>query len=71
MSTTSDFYLSRAEENARDAMATQLANVRERCLRSEAAWRAMAEKVLEGEERKEQLAADKVRQLDEAELDRA
>lgn len=43
------FYLERAEEAAKEAANTTLENVRERALRSEAAWRAMAarEKMLE------------------------
>ena len=59
MSATSDFYFARAEESARDAGASELDNVRDRCLRSEAAWRAMAEKMLKNEERRDQLAAAK------------
>jgi hypothetical protein len=49
MSTTSDFYLARAAECAREAEATVLANVKERCLRSQEAWLAMANRVLKGE----------------------
>ena len=49
MSVTSSFYLARAVDCAREARATDLANVRERCLRAEAAWRAMAERVLRTE----------------------
>lgn len=49
MSATSDFYLARAAECARDAEDAELANVRERCLRAEAAWRAMAERILRSE----------------------
>lgn len=60
MSATSDFYLARASENAHDAQQTELANVRERCLRSEAAWRAMAERVLQNEAARDRLAADKL-----------
>ena len=59
MSATSDFYFARAEESARDAGASELDNVRDRCLRSEAAWRAMAEKMLKNEERRDRLAAEK------------
>ncbi len=59
MSATSDFYFARAEESARDASASKLDNVRDRCLRSEAAWRAMAEKMLKNEERRDRLAAEK------------
>ncbi|HJQ17950.1 MAG TPA: hypothetical protein VJ859_13240 [Allosphingosinicella sp.] len=42
MSTHADYYLARAAEARRDAEAATLANVRERCLRSEAAWKEMA-----------------------------
>ena len=49
MSATSDFYLAQAAENARAAAATQLENVRERCLRSETAWLAMADRLLRNE----------------------
>ena len=59
MSTTSAFYLARAEESARDAANAALDNVRERCLRSEAAWRAMADRLLRGETMRDTLAAEK------------
>jgi len=56
MSLTSDFYLARAAESARDAESTDLANVRERCLRAEAAWQAMATRLLHGEKLREAAA---------------
>lgn len=59
MSTTSDFYLSRADECARDAAATKLDNVRERYLRSEAAWRAMADRQIRGEAMRQATADEK------------
>lgn len=59
MSIIRDFYLARADENARDAAATPLENVRDRCLRSEAAWRSMADRLMRGEEMRETLARDK------------
>lgn len=40
----SDYYLAQAAECALEAERTQLANVRERFLRSEAVWRTMAER---------------------------
>ena len=40
-----DAYLTRAEEARAQADAATLENVRERCLRSEAAWREMADRV--------------------------
>jgi len=58
MTATSDFYIARADEAARDAEGAMLDNVRDRCLRSEAAWRAMADRVLRTEAaRDRQLAA--------------
>ena len=42
MSTQQQFYLDRANEARRDADAATLDNVRDRCLRSEAAWSEMA-----------------------------
>lgn len=59
MSVTSDFYLTRAADCAREAGETRLDNVRDRCLRSEAAWRTMAERVLRSETSKSKLEADK------------
>lgn len=46
MSATSDFYLTRADECARNADGAILGNVRERFQRAEAAWRAMAERLI-------------------------
>jgi hypothetical protein len=43
--TTREFYLTRADECAREAAAASLENVRERSLRSEAVWRDMADRV--------------------------
>jgi hypothetical protein len=42
MSTQKDLYLLRANEARTDADAATLDNVRERCLRAEAAWLEMA-----------------------------
>lgn len=44
MSNQADFYLARAAEARAQAEAAALDNVRERCLRSEAAWMAMADR---------------------------
>ncbi|WP_336987193.1 hypothetical protein [Altererythrobacter aquiaggeris] len=53
MSQTYEFYEARAEEAAEEARKAPLQNVKERALRSEAAWRSMAERVLRtAEERK-------------------
>jgi len=47
-------YLKRAEQALAEAKSATLGNVRERCLRAEAAWRAMAERA----ERSERIKAD-------------
>lgn len=44
MSQTLDLYLARADEAATEARQATLNNVRDRCLRSEAAWRDMADR---------------------------
>jgi hypothetical protein len=59
MSITSEFYLARAAECAHEAEATVLENVRERYLRSEAAWLTMANRVQRGEAFREGTAAEK------------
>lgn len=64
MSATSDFYLARAEQSATDAAATNLVNVRDRCLRAEEAWRQMAERLIRGEEDRTRAAAVKAMQMD-------
>ncbi|OJY67980.1 MAG: hypothetical protein BGP16_03980 [Sphingobium sp. 66-54] len=61
MSISSDFYLARAADCAREATETRLTNVRDRCLRSEAAWRTMAERVLKTEASKSLQEAEKAR----------
>jgi len=40
-----ELYLARADQARKEADDSTLTNVRERCLRAEAAWRAMAEKI--------------------------
>jgi len=59
MSVSSDFYLARAADCAREAREAKLTNVRDRCLRSEAAWRTMAERVLLAEASKSRQEAEK------------
>lgn len=59
MSAASDFYLERAAACAREAQEAELANVRERCLRAEAAWLAMAERILKTEAARDRNAAVK------------
>ncbi|MBU0556336.1 MAG: hypothetical protein KKD64_02215 [Alphaproteobacteria bacterium] len=56
MSATSDFYLARAAESADAARKADLVNVRERCLRAEAAWQQMADRLIEIERKKRQAA---------------
>jgi hypothetical protein len=59
MSVTSEFYLARAAECAREAEATVLANVRDRCLRSQEAWLFMANRLQKGERMRHEAAAEK------------
>jgi len=44
VTTSHEFYLTRATEAQRDAEAASLVNVRERCLRAASAWQAMADR---------------------------
>lgn len=60
MSATADFYLQRADECARDAANTNLDNVRDRCQRSEAAWREMANRLLHTDSLRARREADRV-----------
>ena len=64
MSTTAESYLQRANENAKAARETTLVNVRERCLRAESAWRTMAERLLETEEKKKSDAQEKAQRTE-------
>ena len=59
MSTNHEFYRTRAAEARADAEAATLSNVRDRCLRSEAAWTEMADRVQRGERMREKLLAEK------------
>lgn len=52
MSQSFEFYIERADEAAAEARLALLDNVRERALRSEAAWRQMAERLLRVEEQR-------------------
>lgn len=51
-----DTYLKRADQALAEAKASTLDNVRQRCLRAEAAWRAMAARA----ERAERMRADEL-----------
>ncbi len=59
MSAQHEFYLARAAEARADADAATLDNVRDRCLRSEAAWTEMAARAERGEKMREKLIAEK------------
>ena len=54
-----DLYIQRAAEARADADAAQLDNVRERCLRAEAAWKAMADRAARTESMRATLEAHK------------
>ena len=47
MALSYEFLIERADQAAREAAGSSLENVRERALRSESAWRTMANQVLE------------------------
>ena len=64
MSQTLEFYITRAEEAATDARNATLENVRERALRSEAAWRGMAERLVRVEAQRKVVMADKALQAE-------
>lgn len=59
--TDRETYLARAADARAQAQAATLDNVRERCLRSEAAWNAMADRAERTERMRETLLADKAR----------
>lgn len=63
MAATVEFYLARANESAQEAARTNLANVRERCLRSQAAWQNMADRLIHVEKQKQQDAHEKAARL--------
>jgi hypothetical protein len=59
MSTNHEFYLARAAEARDNADKSQLANVRDRCLRSEKAWMKMADRAERAEEMRSKADAEK------------
>lgn len=65
MAQTIDFYQERAAEAAEEARNATLDNVRERALRSEAAWRQMADRAMAVEENRARRAAE----VEQARLD--
>jgi len=56
---TYEFFLARAQDSANEADLAVLENVRERALRSEAAWRDMADKALKAANGREAALRDK------------
>ena len=54
-----EFYLARAAEAKREAEAATLDNVRQRCLRSEAAWAEMAARADRGDKMRARIEAEK------------
>lgn len=54
-----DFYRARADQSRAEADAATLDHVRERCLRSEAAWKVLANRAERAEEMRTKLAAEK------------
>lgn len=65
--TDKETYLARAADARRDAEATSLDNVRDRCLRSAAAWTEMAERAERTEHMRATLAAAKAKAAAEQE----
>ena len=59
--TDRETYLARAAEARAQAEAATLDNVRDRCLRSEAAWTEMAERAERTERMRKTIEADKAR----------
>ena len=57
--TDKEMYRARAAECRASAEASSLANVRDRCLRSEAAWLELAERAERTERMRQRLAAEK------------
>jgi len=56
---TLEFYRSRADQCAREADEAKLDNVRDRCLRAQAAWEEMATRAERGQTMRDKLARDK------------
>ena len=55
-----DFYRARADQSRAEAEAATLDHVKERCLRSEAAWQTLANRAARAEEMRDKLAAEKM-----------
>ncbi|MEN7536942.1 hypothetical protein [Aurantiacibacter flavus] len=67
MSQTFAFYDARAQEAARDAKAATLDNVRERALRSQKTWRALADQAKKIEKSRAKAASERLERLAAAE----
>jgi len=65
--TNQEIYLARAAEARADAAAATLANVRERCLRAEEAWMAMAERAARTDRMRARTEAEKAQKAREQE----
>ena len=63
MSSMKEFYLTRAAEARRDAEAATLQNVRDRCLRAEAAWADMADRATRTDKLRVQAEAAKAARI--------
>ena len=59
MSQTYEFYTARAKEAAADARAATLDNVRDRALRSQATWEALADQARKVARQREKIESDK------------
>jgi len=66
MAQTYEFYNERAKEAAVEAQNAALDNVRDRALRSEKAWRAMADRALQSAQDREKADAERAARQDEA-----
>ncbi len=62
MAVNSDYYRARADEDTAEAGKAALERVRDRLLRSAAAWHAMADQLGRAERRRAQLAEEKAAQ---------
>lgn len=60
MALSYEFLIERAEQAAQEAACSMLDNVKERALRSEKAWRTMADQVLEVARNREQALQEKL-----------
>lgn len=60
MALSYEFLIARAEQAAHEAAGSLLKNVQERALRSEKAWRTMADQVLEVTRNREQAQQDRL-----------